>query len=183
MDSDMTRSDLGRRSLWIALLTGATIIGSLIFACAAPFPALGALSALFMRKRDAFVLTSINWMANQIVGYGFLHYPQSLDSFAWGGIIGLSALAGTAVAIGTRSLSARAGWVASAVSSFIAAFVTYELALFGATAFLSDDGGFTANVIVYVAEVNGFAFAGLLVLQGIGVSAGVAALPRTQSAA
>ena len=183
MEAATKRNDIGKRGLWIVLLTGATIIGSFIFACATPFPALGALSALFMRRRDAFALTLINWSANQIIGYGFLHYPQNFDSFAWGGVIGASALLGTAAAIGVRNLSARAGWAISAVTCFIAAFVTYEVALFAATAFLSDDGGFTAKVVVYVLEVNGLAFAGLLVLQGVGLSAGIAASPRVSSAA
>jgi hypothetical protein len=183
MDASTNRNDLARRSLWIVLLTGATIVGSFIFACATPFPALGALAALFIRRRDAFVLTAINWLANQAIGYGFLRYPQNFDSFAWGGVIGLSALAATAAAIGMRSLAGRAGWVARTVACFLTAFVAYELALFAATAFLSDGGGFTAKVVVYVLEVNGFAFAGLLVLQGIGLSTGVAALPRAASAA
>lgn len=178
MEAATNYNDIGKRGLWIVLLTGATIIGSFIFACATPFPALGALSALFMRKRDAFALTLINWLANQIIGYGFLHYPQNFDSFAWGGVIGASALVGTAAAIGIRSLTARTGWAVSAVACFIAAFVAYEVALFAATPFLGDDGGFTAKVIVYVLEVNGLAFAGLLVLQGLGASTGIAAAPR-----
>src|SRR6202012_1350818 len=103
--------DLAERSLWIALLTGATIAASFVFACATPFPALGAVAALFMRKRDAFALTLVNWLANQIIGYGFLHYPQDFDSFAWGAVIGVGAVIATAAAIGTRSLTARAGWV------------------------------------------------------------------------
>ncbi len=183
MDTAVGRNEQGKRSLWIALLTGATVIGSFIFACATPFPALGALSALFMRKRDAFALTFINWLANQIIGYGFLHYPQNFNSFAWGAAIGISALIATAAAIGTRSVANRAGWVMSAVACFVAAFAAYEVALYAATPFLGDDGGFSAKIIAYIAEVNGFAFAGLLVLQGIGVSAGVASLPRAPSAA
>jgi len=181
MDIAADRNELGKRSLWIALLTGATIIGSFIFACATPFPALGALSALFMRRRDAFALTLINWLANQIIGYGFLHYPQNFDSYAWGVTIGIGALIATAAAIGTRALSVRAMWAVSAVACFIAAFAAYEIALYAATPFLGDDGGFSAKIIAYVAEVNGIAFCGLLVLQGIGVTTGVAA--RTQSVA
>jgi hypothetical protein len=183
MDTVMNRNDLGRRSLWIALLTGATIIGSFIFACATPFPALGALSALSMRKRDAFALTAINWLANQAVGYGFLHYPPTVESYAWGGAIGVGALLGTAAAIAACRPIARAGWAIKAVLAFAAAFIAYELALYGATAFLPDDGGFTAKIVVYVLAVNGVAFAGLLVLQGIGLSTGIAAAPRGAGAA
>lgn len=179
----MTNDTIKQRAVWITLLTGATILGSFVFACATPFPALGALSALFMRKRDAFVLTLINWLANQTIGYGFLHYPQNFNSFAWGAVMGVSALVCTAAAIGTRSLAGRAGWVVSALACFIAAFVAYELALYAAVPFLGDDGAFSAKIVAYVAEVNGIAFAALLVLQGLGLSTGVAALPRIQRVA
>ena len=75
-----------RRTGWIALLTVATIAGSLVFACATPFPALAALAALHMSRRDAFALTAVIWGANQIIGYGLLHYPQTWDSVAWGSL-------------------------------------------------------------------------------------------------
>ncbi len=179
-----TGHDTGKRTLWIALLTGATIVGSFVFACATPFPALGALSALFMRKRDAFALTILNWLANQAIGYGFLHYPRDFNSYAWGAAIGIAALLATACAIGTRRVTRRAGWAVSAVACFVAAFAVYEVALYAATPFLgSEDGAFSARIVAYMAEVSGLAFAGLLVLQGIGVSAGLAALPRAQAAA
>ena len=180
MDTAVDRNELGKRSFWIALLTGATIVGSFVFACATPFPALGALAALFVRKRDAFALTILNWLANQIVGYGFLHYPQDFNSYAWGLVIGVSALIGTAAAVGTRRLVAHVGWMVSAVACFIAAFAAYEMALYAATPFLGDDGGFTVKIVAYVAEINGLAFAGLLVLQAIGLTTGTAA--RTPSA-
>ena len=172
-------NDFGRRALWIALLTGATIAGSFIFACATPFPALGALSALFLRRRDAFVLTLINWLANQIVGYGFLHYPQTFDSFAWGGVIGVGALIATAVAIAARQLIASAPWAVGALICFVAAFAAYELALFATTALLPAGGGFAARVVLYVLDVNGLAFAGLLALQGVGMATGLAAKTQT----
>jgi hypothetical protein len=178
MAAGTERNGLARRGLWIALLTGATIVGSFIFACATPFPALGALSALYMRKRDAFALTFVNWLANQIIGYGFLHYPRDFNSFAWGVAIGISALVATAVAFLAENLAARAGWIAAALAAFISAFVAYEFSLYAATPLLGDDGGFSAKIIAYVAEVNGIAFAGLLVLQGIGLSTGLASVPR-----
>jgi hypothetical protein len=43
-----------------------------------------------MRKREAFALTGANWFANQIIGYGCLHYPRTWDSFAWGAAIGIA---------------------------------------------------------------------------------------------
>lgn len=174
---DDTSNDFLRRTGWIALLTAATILGSFVFACATPFPALATLAALFLPRRDAFVLIGVNWLANQIIGYGFLHYPQTWDSFSWGAAIGIAAIIATAAALGGETLARRPGWAFAAVSAFATSFVAYELALFAATAVLPSGGGFTLRVILYVLEVNSLAFAGLLVLQGVGRSVGLA-LPR-----
>jgi hypothetical protein len=77
-----------RRVGWIALLTIAAVAGSFIFACATPFPALATLAALHLHRRDAFILAGFVWIANQTIGCGFLHYPHTRDSFAWGIAIG-----------------------------------------------------------------------------------------------
>jgi hypothetical protein len=174
MQSTALGNQAARRAVWIALLTGGTIVGSFIFACATPFPALGALAALHMKRRDAFALTGINWAANQIIGYGFLHYPQSLESFAWGAWIGFAALIATTTAIGAKSLVRRAGWATAAVTTFLVAVAAYESVLYAATGFLpSEPGAFGFKIVLYVVEVNALAFAGLLILQRMGRSAGL----------
>jgi len=168
------RSEFFRRAGWVALLTLATILGSFVFACATPFAALAAIGALFLPRRDAFFLLGINWLANQAIGYCFLHYPQTWDSFAWGAAIGIAALAATAVGCGAESLARRFGLATTIVAAFVSSFVAYEFCLFAATAVLPADGGFAASVILYVCEVNGLAFAGLLFLQGLGRTVGLA---------
>jgi hypothetical protein len=127
------------------------------------------------------VLIGINWLANQLIGYGFQHYPQTWDSFAWGAAIGIAALVATTVGFGGISLVRRFGFATAIVAAFATSFVAYELCLFAATAALPAGGGFTLNVILYVLEVNGLAFAGLLVLQGLGRTVGLAS-SRSQAA-
>jgi hypothetical protein len=167
-----------RRVSWIAILTGATLFGSLIFACATPFAALGALAALHLNRRDAFVLTGVNWAANQIVGYTCLNYPQSWDSFAWGAVIGIAALVATGAAVKAESMLRRTGWVQAALGTFVIAFAAYEGSLYAATAILpSGSGAFSAKVILYVLSVNGIAFVALLALQRAGLALGLA-VPR-----
>jgi hypothetical protein len=183
MQSSVLGNQAARRAVWIALLTGATIIGSFIFACATPFPALGALAALHMNRRDAFALTGVNWTANQLIGYGFLHYPQSAESFAWGAWIGVAAFVATAAAIVTASFARRTGWATTAVTAFLVAIVAYESTLYAATAFLpSEPGAFGFQIVQYIVEVNALAFAGLLILQRIGRSTGIAASRETGTA-
>src|SRR4051812_29768671 len=79
-----------RRTAWVVLLAGASVLTSFAFACATPFAALAALAALHLRRADAFGLVALAWLANQAIGYGFLHYPATWDSLAWGVMIGLA---------------------------------------------------------------------------------------------
>jgi hypothetical protein len=167
-----------QRAGWIALLTAATLAGSFVFACATPFPAVAALAALHMNRRDAFVLTGLIWAANQTIGYGFLHYPPTWDSFAWGIAIGIGAIVATAVAIPIEKIAQRAGRAPGIVAVFVAAFAAYEAALYAATAVLpSDPSAFGLSVVLYLLEVNAAAFGFLLVLQSVGGRAGLA-VPR-----
>ena len=45
-------SDRGASALWVSLLTAASTTATLALACATPFPALAALAAVHMRRRD-----------------------------------------------------------------------------------------------------------------------------------
>ena len=146
--------------------TAAVTLFSFALACATPFPALAALAALHLRRSDALVLTGIAWVANQAIGYGFLGYPQTWDSFAWGGVIGLSALAATAVAIGAETLTRRAGRLAAAVVSFTAAFIAYEAAP------PSGPEAFSAPIVMWILRVNALAFVALMLVQSLGDSLG-----------
>jgi hypothetical protein len=164
-----------RRIGWIALLTAATIAGSFVFACATPFPALAALAALYLGRRDAFALTAVIWATNQIIGYGLLHYPQTWDSFAWGIAIGAGAMIATALAGGAERAVRRYGLTASMLASFAAAFTGYEIALRAATIVLpAHPDSFGLAVTLYVLKINAIAFAGLLVLQFAGTRIGLA---------
>jgi uncharacterized membrane protein YjfL (UPF0719 family) len=164
-----------RRTGWIALLTVATIAGSVVFACATPFPALAALAALHMNRRDAFALTAVIWGTNQIIGYGLLHYPQTPDSFAWGIAIGAGAMIATALAAGAERAVRSYGSLAAMLASLAAAFVGYEIALRAATMVLpSHPDAFGWAVTLYVLQVNALAFAGLLALQFAGARIGLA---------
>ena len=102
-----------RRAGWIAALSIAAVAGSLLFACTTPFAALATFAALYMQRRDAFMVTGITWLANQLVGFGFLHYPHTWTTAAWGIAIGVSALVATALAAGINSVLRPYGWLAT----------------------------------------------------------------------
>lgn len=114
-------------TLWIMLLTLASMATSLALACAAPVAALAALAAVHMRRRDGIVLTLAAWAANQAVGFALLHYPQDPKTLAWGlglGVAGAGSAVGAYAVLGwlpVRSVVAKLG------IAYGAAFVTGKL--------------------------------------------------------
>jgi hypothetical protein len=170
----------GRRAAWVVLLAAAAALFSFALACATPFPALAALAALHLRRRDAVALVAVAWLANQVIGYGFLDYPRTWDSFAWGAVIGVAAIAALAAGAGAQRLLS-AGW-AGTVAAFLLAFAAYEAVLFAATAFLpAEEVAFAASTVLSLFKLNALAFAGLWLLQRAGERFGLA-LPRSAPA-
>jgi hypothetical protein len=177
MTSFDDKLSLERRLLWIALLTAASLVLSGVYACALPFAAFGALAALDGDRRGDGVLMIISiWLANQIIGFGFLGYPHEFQAYAWGAAILGASLIGFAAA---RSF-VRAGSTGNAMvviaGAFLAAFVGYQLGLYAATFVLpSSAGAFSYAVVSYVATVNVIAFVCLLGLHWVASTVGLVA--------
>jgi len=147
--------------LWIALIGIASILLSRAFACATPFAALATLSAFTLRGREAVALVALVWLTNQVVGFGVLHYPWTLATFAWGAAIGVAALAGL-IAAGEVVRRVVTLWV-SIPLALSAAFAAYELVLYASTAFLpAGPGAFAFLVLLRIFAVNAAAIGLLL---------------------
>jgi hypothetical protein len=167
-----------QRTTWVGLLTVVTIISTLVVACGTPFAALAALAALFLPRRDAFVLIGVNWIANQAIGFGLLNYPLNWDCYRGGINLGIAAVSCTAAAMLAQRVLRKAGRAVAVTGSFAAAFVTYEVVLFAISPWRSG-GDFAMSVVQYILYINGIAFVGLLLLQSIATSIGLVA-PRNQ---
>lgn len=175
--------DTTKRIAWIVFLTLASLGFSYIFACAAPFAALATLAALNVRRSDAYGLVVLVWLANQAVGYGLLHYPQTWDSYGWGFAIGLAALLATQAVLLLGPHPRRMGTVLGTLVGFLAAFAVYELALYAASFLLpSSDAAFSLPIVWYIFKVNAAALAGLVALSlaagAIGMTSSVTLAPR-----
>src|SRR5271165_5988655 len=77
-----------RRPTWLLLLVAASVAFTFTFACAAPFAAFAAASACTLPRRDAYSVAGAVWLANQGVGFAFLHYPWTMNCLAWGAALG-----------------------------------------------------------------------------------------------
>ena len=176
MNSQSAATNVGwRKPVWIVLLAAAGVAFTLGFACATPLAAFAAVAALTMTRRDALLLIGLVWLASQCVGFGLLHYPLTADCLAWGagfGVIGL--LSVFAAEFGARHFIGANGALAS-IAAFLAAFAVYEGLLFVAS--ISVQSGienYTAAIAGRVFAINAIAFIGLLAVNKLGASAGLA---------
>jgi hypothetical protein len=118
-----------RPSAWIAIVALASTVLSYGLACAVPFAAVAAISALTLGRRDALLLVGLAWLSNQAVGFGRLNYPWDFETFAWGlGLLAVSVLATLGAELCTSRFR-HAPKIAGALLAFLAAFAVYEGAL------------------------------------------------------
>jgi hypothetical protein len=162
---DHVAPDQAARAVWIALIVACGTCLSPFFACVTPFAALSALAALKLGRRDAFVVIGLVWLVNQAIGYGFLHYPWTWDSAAWGlaigGCCGLAVLAAEALS------TARPAPLAISLP-FMAAFATFEFGLYVAGHVLpGSDGAFGASVVWQIFLVNAVALLALVAISAL----------------
>jgi hypothetical protein len=168
--------------VWLALLVVATTAFSLVFACAAPFAAFGAIAALTLTRRDALLVTVALWLANQLTGFLILGYPWTLNSVAWTPAIGVAAVLGTMAARWTLERLV-AGEIPRVVLAFLAAFVVYEVVIFAVSVgFLGGTQTFAPSIVGQVFVTNVAALVGLYSLDRLGQAAGLRRRPAPVAA-
>ena len=167
-----------RHSLWLGLLVGASMIFSLGLACAVPLAAFAAAAALSLSRRDVLLLVVLVWLVNQLVGFIFLDYPWTATTFAWGAVLGIVAIIATLAGQWMAKRFADTVRSVRFVATFLVAFAAYEVALFAISAALL--GGteiYTAAIQGRIFAINATAFAGLLALNHLAASVGLATAP------
>ena len=177
-------SERGASALWISLLTAASTATTLALACATPFPALAALAATHMRRRDGIALMLLAWTASQLVGFFLLGYPRDGSTLGWGAALATaavgSALAAYAAlgALAHRSVAARLSLAyAAGFTAFKGIILLWALVLGGLHTAMAPD--LLAEQFVR----NGAILIGLYLVYRLLVAAGVPAPPRTAPAA
>ncbi len=124
-----------------------------------------------MERTPGLTLVLLAWLSNQIVGYGWLGYPQTPDAFAWGAAIGVASVA--AFLVSRMVISPRRSKPVWLAASFLAAFGVYELSLFLAGSPLGASAEvYSLGVIARIFEINVIAFISLLVLHRLATALG-----------
>lgn len=146
---------------WPALLLAAALLSSFTFACVTPFAAFAVLTALTMGLKRALGAVAAIWAVNQALGFLALGYPLDASTVAWGGAIGVAALAATLAAkafVGSPSLP-------EIVAGFAAAFVAYEAVLVLASLFLGGTANFALAIDAKLALSDACWLAGIAILR------------------
>jgi hypothetical protein len=133
-----------------ALLTVASGLASLVFACATPFAAFAVIAAAQLPLRQALLVVVGAWLVNQGIGFGVLHYPIDATTMLWGLAIGAAALAGTLAA--SIVLRASSRWPAppALTLALVGTYAVYELVLLAATPMLGGAASFTAAIVARI---------------------------------
>jgi hypothetical protein len=179
LDLSDTRDDaLRQRAAWGAVLTTVSVLATLALACATPFAALAVIAVIFLPRREAFVLIGVNWLANQAIGFGLLHYPLTWSTVEGGINIGIAAMASVAASILVYRPLLKFGTAVAIIGTLVASFVVNEGALF-VTAMGHFDGDFSAAITLSMFYLNAIALAALLALQVLATAIGLV-VPRAQ---
>jgi hypothetical protein len=146
----------------LALLATACALASLLFACAAPFAAFAVVAATMLPMRSAIITVGGVWLVNQAIGFGLLSYPLDANTIAWGAVILVAALAGTAAA-STVLHHAKGSQIIALGIAFVAAFAAYELLLLAATPVLGGHEAMAPAIVARIAGLNLVWFLGLVI--------------------
>jgi hypothetical protein len=160
--------------MWIGLVTAASPLFTVVFACATPLAAFATLAALNMRSRSAAILVGFVWFVNQAVGYGCLGYRWTAASLGWG--IALGGASYLALFAAQRIFAAlrESGEVVSTAGALFSAFIAFKAAIFGVSQIIPGGGSaFTWSVIGKTFAVNTLALLALLILHRLALQSGL----------
>jgi hypothetical protein len=158
----MTKQATTAALLWTAILGASAIFGSYFFACVFPFAAIATIAASTLDTRRGVALVVATWFANQLVGFGLLDFPQTLNTVALGISLGLGALAAYAVAnvvVRHSTTPIRVGM------ALVSAFVTYQIVIFGGALGFGGTENFSPAIIGGVALNDAVWFTGLIAVR------------------
>lgn len=150
--------------IWMLILTLAAIGVTFTLSCVTPFAALAVALAATIGLRASLRIAIFVWLANQVIGFGFFHFPLTVNAFLWGVAIGGAAVATTIVA----SVVMKYGsfWAAPLRLgvALVVSFGFYEMTLLGAAVFLGGFETFKLAVVAQLALVNAVSLVAMVVL-------------------
>ena len=157
---------------WMIILTIAVIGATLTLSCVTPFAALAAALAGTVGLRASLGIVTVVWLANQIVGFVFFHFPHTANTFLWGIAIGGAALVTTIVASVVLKYASCWATPLRLGITLMLGFGVYEIALLAAAVLLGGLDAFQSAIVAQLAFINVISLAGMVVLNEIVVALG-----------
>jgi hypothetical protein len=163
---------------WMMILTIAVIGATLTLSCVTPYAALAVALAGTVGLRASLRIVTIVWLANQIVGFVFFHFPHTVNSVLWGITTGGAALVTTIVASVVMKYASAWATPFRLGITLLLAFGVYEMALLAASGLLGGWETFRPAIVGQLAFINVISLAGMIVLNEIVVALGKCLLGR-----
>lgn len=166
--ANLTNGDAASRWVWVGLTAVASVFLSMKLQCVLPFAALAAIGVLELRRAEALTLVGLAWVTNQVLGYAVLGYPHEFQSYAWGAMIGLGAVAAVFAGEPVRDLLSKQAYAVRASAVLAIGYAAYEAVLFSARIVLpATDVAFSTRVVIEYGAVNIVAFVSLMAIHTI----------------
>lgn len=168
MQPFLSKTQDWRRPFWLALLIASSIGFTFGFACAVPFAAFSAATALTLPKQDALILTVGVWLANQLTGFLLMSYPWDATTFAWGAALGITGLVSMLAARATALRLGHLHPLLCCTMAFLGAFIVYEASCYVSALTLGGVEDFTLEIQARVFAINACALIGLFAFNRVG---------------
>jgi hypothetical protein len=153
--------------IWTMILTLAVIGATFALSCVTPFAALAVALAGTVGMRASLRVMIAVWLANQIIGFGFFHFPRTPNTFLIGITIGGAAVVATIVAsVVLKRMRSQSALLRLGVALLVS-FGIYELTLFAAVVFLGDVETFQPAIVAQLGFINAASLVGMVVLNEI----------------
>lgn len=153
--------------VWTMILTLAVIGATFALSCLTPFAALAVALAGTVGLRASLRVIIAVWLANQVMGFGFFHFPLTVNTFLIGLAIGGAAVLGTIVAwVVLNHLQSRAVFLRLGVALAVS-FAVYEMTLLAVAVFFGDPETFRPAIVAQLGFINAVSLAGMVVLNEI----------------
>jgi hypothetical protein len=154
-------------AIWTMILTLAVIGATFALSCLTPFAALAVALAGTIGLRASLRVMIAVWLANQVIGFGFFHFPLTVNTVLFGIAIGVAAVATTIVASVITKYATH--WAAPLRLSIalLASFAAYEIALLPAGVFFGDLETFRPAIVAQIGLINGGALIAMVLLNEV----------------
>jgi hypothetical protein len=153
--------------IWTLILTLAVIGATFALSCVTPFAALAVALAGTIGLRASLRVVIVVWFANQVIGFGFFHFPRTPNTFLWGVAIGGAAIVTTIAASLVMKYGSSWATPLRLGVALLVSFAVYELTLLPAGVFLSGLDTFRPSIIAQLAWINAASLVAMIVLNEI----------------